>query len=196
VSAAAAKQTAVKFDDLAKRIDAMGTTFGAGSTAAEALKKLTGNQNALTDLRNEYDRLKNAGVIANLPPGAASDKDIAFAAQGIPPSNASPESMAQYVRGVAKASAIAAALDNAKVDWMAQNKGLMTRAKDTFIAGDFSVKAGETFGDFSGRVAESVTKQRAPKPATPSAAPAAPSSVRAEADAVLAGKKPAASGAR
>jgi hypothetical protein len=67
--------------------------------------------------------------------------------------------MAKFMRGMAKMQDIDAALNNAKTDWLTNNKGQLGRASSPFIAGDFAVKPGETYADFAARAAESVAKR-------------------------------------
>jgi hypothetical protein len=62
---------------------------------------------------------------------------------------------------MAKLQDIDAAVSNAKADWLAQNNGTLTRAGKTFIAGDFTVRPGESFNDFTTRVARDVNAQYA-----------------------------------
>lgn len=69
---------------------------------AEALKEATGNQNAISELRRRYAAIKGGQVVKNLPPGAASDTDIALALAGFPTENATGEQIASFMRGLAK----------------------------------------------------------------------------------------------
>jgi len=146
-----------------------------------------------------------------LPPGVATDKDIELALKGIPPENANAATLASFLRGSAKLQDIDSAINNAKTDWLSQNNGLLTRAKGTFIAGDYAAKPGETFNDFAQRIVGDVSqKYRSPAQIAeerrqqaiaqiptgaasaarqaPAAAPAAtPASIMSQADAILRG---------
>jgi hypothetical protein len=68
----------------------------------EGLKDITGNQDAVTDLRKRYAAIKGSQVVKNLPPGAASDTDIALALEGFPTKNATGKQIASFMRGLAK----------------------------------------------------------------------------------------------
>lgn len=68
----------------------------------ESLKDVTGNQDAVTDLRKRYAAIKGSQVVKNLPPGAASDTDIALALEGFPSKNATGKQIASFMRGLAK----------------------------------------------------------------------------------------------
>jgi hypothetical protein len=204
VSAAAAKQSANQYNDLAKRLDEAGGGYGAATSFADYLRRQTGTQSPLTELRQEYTRIRNSAAIKSLPAGPATDKDIELALKGIPPENADARTVASFLRGIGKLQDIEASVGNAKTDWLASNNGVLTRAKDTFIAGDYTTKPGETFNDFTQRVVADVSKRyrspaqkaeeerlatmaKIPTTGTPAAAPA-PVNIRAEADAILRGR--------
>jgi len=197
VAAAASKQSADQYNDLAKRLDAAGGGFGAATSFADYLRKATGAQSPLTELRQEYTRIRNSAAIKSLPPGVATDKDIELALKGIPPENANASTMASFLRGMGKMQDIEASVANAKTDWLANNNGVLTRARNTFQAGDYATKPGESFNDFTQRVVQDVSKRynpatqstlveqiptdRTPRPAAPAA------NIRSQADAILAG---------
>jgi hypothetical protein len=202
VAAAASKQSANQYNDLAKRLDEAGGGYGAATSFADYLRKQTGAQSPLTDLRQEYTRIRNSAAIKSLPAGPATDKDIELALKGIPPENADARTVASFLRGIGKMQDIEASVGNAKTDWLANNNGVLTRAKDTFIAGDYTTKPGETFNDFTQRVVVDVSKRyrspdqmaedkraetmaKIPTTGTPAAAPTV--NVRAQADAILSG---------
>lgn len=195
--AATSKQSADQFNDLAKRLDASGGGYGVFSSASDFLKKGAGFQGGMTQLRQEYTRLRNTAAIKSLPPGPATDKDIAMALKGFPSENASATDLSSFLRGMAKLQDVDASINNAKTDWLAQNNGTLTRAKNTFVAGDYSTKPGETFNDFAQRIVGDVSKRydptqqtslvnqiptdRTPRPAAPAA------NIRSQADAILRG---------
>jgi hypothetical protein len=203
--AATSKQAATQYNDLARRIEAAEGGKGALTSATEWLAKATGSQDAWTQIRNEYTRVRNSVAIKSLPPGVATDKDIELALKGIPPENANAATLASFLRGSAKLQDIDSAINNAKTDWLSQNNGLLTRAKGSFIAGDYAAKPGETFNDFAQRIVGDVSqKYRSPAqiaeerrqqavgqiptnrmPTTPPAA--APASIMSQADAILRG---------
>jgi hypothetical protein len=197
VAAAASKQSANQYNDLAKRLDAAGGGFGAATSFADYLRKATGAQSPLTELRQEYTRIRNSAAIKSLPPGVATDKDIELALKGIPPENANASTMASFLRGMGKMQDIEASVANAKTDWLANNNGVLTRARNTFQAGDYATKPGESFNDFTQRVVQDVSKrynpaaqsplvEQIPTDRTPRPA-AATSNIRSQADAILRG---------
>jgi hypothetical protein len=200
---ATSKQAATQYNDLASRIETAQGGKGRLTSATEWFAAQLGNQDAWTQIRNEYTRVRNSVAIKSLPPGVATDKDIELALKGIPPETANSATLASFLRGTAKLQDIDSAINNAKTDWLSQNNGLLTRAKGTFIAGDYSAKPGETFNDFAQRIVGDVSakyrpaaqvaddeRQRRiaqiPTNQAPAAAPTQ-TSIEAQADAILRG---------
>jgi hypothetical protein len=158
--ASTSKQSANQMNDLANRIEGLGG-YGAASRLSEFAKSAIGAEGYETSLRQEYTRVRNSQAIKALPPGPATDKDIELALSGFPKNTADSKLVAQFLRGMAKLQDIDAAVSNAKTDWLAQNNGTLMRAGKTFIAGDFTVRPGESFNDFTTRVARDVNAQYA-----------------------------------
>lgn len=209
VAAGVAKQQAAQFNSLANRLQEAGGGFGALSRGTEWFKKATGNEDYVTQLRQEFTRLRNSAAVQSLPPGPATDRDIALVLEGFPAATADATTMASFLRGMAKLQDINAATENARVDWLANNRGSLGRAQSAFPAGDFAAKPGETWVDMSTRIAQEINTRYAsgagappgqPSPAIPGApvqpgqvAPASPrpagggTSIRAQADAIIRG---------
>lgn len=197
VTAAASKQSADQYNDLARRLEAEGGGYGAATSARDYLNKALGTQSSLTQLRQEYTRIRNSAAVKSLPPGPATDKDIELALKGIPPENADARTMASFLRGMGKMQDIEASVANAKTDWLASNNGVLTRARNTFQAGDYATKPGESFNDFTQRVVQDVSKRYNPAaqstlvnqiPTDRNPAPAAAANnIRSQADAILSG---------
>jgi hypothetical protein len=160
VFASTSKQSANQMNDLANRIESLGG-YGSLSRLGEFAKSTIGAEGYETSLRQEYTRIRNSAAIKALPPGPATDADIQLALSGFPKNTADSKLVAQFLRGMAKLQDIDSAVSNAKADWLAQNNGTLTRAGKTFIAGDFTVRPGESFNDFTTRVARDVNAQYA-----------------------------------
>ena len=174
-SSVMSKQLASQYNDLAGRITGIGGGYGAFGSLAEFLKKSAGYQGGVTELRNEYSRIRNSAAIKSLPPGPATDRDIELALKGFPPETADPKVIQRFLTGMAKMNDIDAAVQGAKTDWLTNNKGLLGRANRDFTAGDYSVRQGETFPDFSQRVATEINnKYKRGATGAPTPAPAAP----------------------
>lgn len=151
LNAVASESLTNQYQRLAGQLEqqvAGGTGYGASSSASEWLKSVTGNQDALTGLRQEYTRLMGHGVMKMLPPGPASDKDVALAREGFPKANADAGYLASFLRGMAKISAYDAVLNNAKSEWAGAVQHL-GRAKSDIEIDGVKVPAGTTFNEFA-----------------------------------------------
>jgi hypothetical protein len=115
------------------------------------------------ELRSTIERARNSAAVKSLPPGPATDKDIALFLAPIPDSFSNPKVLASYFRGLAKVQAIQGAVDSARADWMAQNKGsLAGKAMEDMEAGGYKVPKGQTFAQFSQAVVKAEAKKFAP----------------------------------
>jgi len=150
VAGVAATQASGQMLDLATRLEKQGGGYGAFSTANEWLKGATGNQDAITQMRQEYARIRNNQAVKMLPPGPASDKDIAMAMQGFPKETADAATMASFLRGMAKLNQYTAATENAKSEWV-NAVGHLGKPKQDINVGGVNVPAGSTFADFASK---------------------------------------------
>jgi hypothetical protein len=62
---------------------------GVASSFFELTKNIAGMRDSESFLRTAYTREKNTEIINSLPPGVASDRDVAIFSEGFPPKNAS-----------------------------------------------------------------------------------------------------------
>lgn len=159
--AASSKQSADQFNSLANRIEAQGGNYGVASSASDFMKKIGGFQGGMTQLKQEYARLRNTAAIKSLPPGPATDKDIQLALSGFPSETARAGDLASFLRGMAKLQDIDSSVANAKTDWLAQNNGTLTRTNKTLMVGDFSARPGESFNDLATRIVQDVNARYA-----------------------------------
>ena len=149
VAAVGSEQAAGRMLDLASQLEQQPGAFtGAAGSAAEWLKKATGNQDAMTQLRNEYTRLRNTQAIKSLPPGVATDKDIELALKGLPPETANAATLASFLRGMAKMSQYEAVAESAKSEWV-NSVGSLGRATRDIDIGGIQVPRGTTYVDFA-----------------------------------------------
>lgn len=117
--AIAAENNVAKFTSLAADIEKSNLSGGLlGGTVTEKLKELTGEQDAVSALRREYNAIKGSQVVNNLPPGAASDKDIELAMAGFPSDRANKQQLAGFLRGLSKIQRMNADLQNFKADYI------------------------------------------------------------------------------
>jgi hypothetical protein len=196
LAAGTATQQASRLNSLADQIGNTGAWGGVFTSSADAIRKAFGTQDAPTLLRQEYIRMRNSLVSQSLPPGAASDKDIALQMEGFLPSNASPQATASFLRGMAKVQKITAEIETARGDWLTNNRGSLGRSGQSFQAGRFRTVPGETFAGFTDRVVKELARPpegsaaraieqipdsgapRAPAAPRPAAGAAAPSSAQ------------------
>lgn len=87
-------------DNLEKNKDKFkGGLFG---FAGEKVKKVMGGQDKISSLKKEVSRLTQAEAVSLLPPGAASDRDIAIFLKGFPDDFSNVEEIQGYLRGASK----------------------------------------------------------------------------------------------
>lgn len=159
VAATTADQAAGQMLDLATRME--NGAMGSGLTAkgGELYKQYMGSQDAVTSLRQEYTRLRNTQAIKMLPPGPATDKDIALAMKGFPDETADPKTMASFLRGMAKLNQYNAVNESAKAEWV-NAVGHLGKPKTDITIDGVKIPAGTTFVDFARQYMPSKTEQR------------------------------------
>ena len=106
-------------------------------TPASQLKKAqdwwTGGDNAtLTKYNLEAKRVDTTNF--RLPPGAASDVDVARAESTVPPANSSPQIVRSWLLGQMKIKALIAAESEAKAEYMMKNAGSLVGFNDSWAA--------------------------------------------------------------
>lgn len=160
VASVSADQSAGQLLDLATRLEKQGGGYGGFSRVSEWLKGATGNQDALTEMRKEYVRLRQSQVKSMLPAGPASDKDVKLALEGFPPETADANTMASFLRGMAKLQQYSAVSENAKAEWV-NSVGHLGKPKTDIVVDGINVPAGSTFTDFARQYMATKVEQRA-----------------------------------
>ncbi|MRA47182.1 hypothetical protein [Acinetobacter pittii] len=148
VASVASEQSANQQLDLANRIQSAGGGYGAFSRFGEWIKGQTGNQSAMTELRNEYTRIRNSQAIKMLPPGPATDKDIELAMKGFPAETADSRTIASFLRGMAKMNQRDAAYQQMQAEWVNQVGNMGSTKRDVEVLG-VKVPAGTTFSGYA-----------------------------------------------
>ena len=159
ISSVSADQSAGQMLDLAGRLEKEGGGYGAFGSASEWLKKATGSQDSMTQMRQEYTRIRNNQAMKMLPPGSASDKDVAMAMGGFPPETADAKTMASFLRGMAKLNQYTSVADNAKAEWV-NSVGHLGKPKTDIVIDGVNVPAGSTFTDFAKQYMGAKVEQR------------------------------------
>jgi hypothetical protein len=96
---------------------------GLASTFSESIKAILGSQDDVSDLRRRFNAVRASQSVQNLPPGPASDKDIALALSGFPRENASGQQIVSFLKGAAKLEGINAAFQNFKSNLISETGG-------------------------------------------------------------------------
>jgi peptidoglycan hydrolase-like protein with peptidoglycan-binding domain len=120
-SAVNAERLESKYNVLANDFDALEVGGGLESQWSEYYKDITGQQDAISELRREYNKVRGQEVVNNLPPGAASDTDIALALSGFPTDRASGQQVASFLRGLAKIKSFEKQFNEFKANYISEN---------------------------------------------------------------------------
>lgn len=153
IASTAGEASAANMIDLADRFEREGGGYGGLSGALEFGKKAVGWQGGMTELRNNYARIRNSAAMRNLPPGPATDKDIEMARQGMPPETADAGHIASFLRGMAKIERMNAQLEDAKAQWIG-SVGTLGKPRTDIEIGGVKVPAGTTFNEFQRQFAQ------------------------------------------
>ena len=102
--------------------DLVRTDPDSGKTAewTEQIKTLTGSEDAVTLLRKQWNELRVGAAVKNLPPGVASDKDIELVMSAFLPEFANPETVASFMRGLAKLETFKAEYKEFEADYLSE----------------------------------------------------------------------------
>lgn len=142
--AGASESSAQSLEQLANQFESQRPTPGMFGKAADMFTNFTGQEDYLKSLRTKYIGLRNSQLVANLPPGVASDKDIDMALAGFPSEFSNPDTISSFLRGMAKLEKYNGKLNNFKAEWISNN-GNPAKSKTAFEVDGFQVEPGETF---------------------------------------------------
>lgn len=95
--------------ELAQSYRESGASAGAAAVFEEFIKDKFGSEDGVTQMRQQYTKLRNSMVLGDLPPGVASDKDIEIAMSGYPKATANPAYVESFLNGMAKLNRFRAA---------------------------------------------------------------------------------------
>jgi len=138
---------AISAENLANRFETETPSSGFFGGMGKVWKQFTGNEDYVSQLRNEYTHFKNTGIISFLPKGAASDKDVVFASAGFLPDTADPKIIAQWLRGHAKLKKYESELSYANAEFLSKNRDMGVTKRDLNISG-IDVKQGTSYPSF------------------------------------------------
>jgi hypothetical protein len=103
---------------------------GAPATVRESLRAIFGTRDAASEARTEFNRVVNEGLIAGLPPGVASDKDIALLQKGFPPEGASRQEMLNYLTAYKRTLDSAKTYNSFKSQYISNNNSIQNLERD------------------------------------------------------------------
>lgn len=109
---------AARYDELASQVEKSNIRGGLLGNWQETYKETTGDQDAVSNLRQRFNGIKASQVVNNLPPGAASDTDIKLALSGFPTDKANKQQITSFLRGLSKLEQKSAEYNNFKSDWI------------------------------------------------------------------------------
>jgi hypothetical protein len=101
----------------------------------EVKRSVTGELDAVTRARQKYDAFRAAGIMSNLPPGAASDTDVALASKPFPENTRDLEGLSRFMAAVARVEKRAAEVSGFESEYSTRNGGLGPNRKTRSIRG-------------------------------------------------------------
>jgi len=113
-----------KMELLAKDISKIDIGGGVGAGWSETFKNILGSQDEVSNLRREFRSIRSSQAVRNLPPGVASDKDIALALSGFPREDAPATEIMSFLNGQAKLAKMEVAFNDFKGDYISTHKGI------------------------------------------------------------------------
>lgn len=148
LNSSAATISAERSADLARRLRKFGGGQGALSKGSELFKKTFGSENQLSQIRMEYERLKNQKIIEGLPDGQTTDRDIMIFSRGFPESTSDVEFIAEFLEVMAKVSRLEAANQDITGQWV-NAVGHLGNAREPINIKGYEIPAGSSYLDFS-----------------------------------------------
>jgi len=136
----AAGETSRKMEILASDFESLNVGGGLSSTVTETFKDILGSQDEVTAARKRFNAIRSSQATSNLPPGPASDKDIALALSGFPKENANASQVLGFLRGQSKLARIDEKFNEFKAEFISSNnsvKGLIPAWKAQLNDSDF-----------------------------------------------------------
>lgn len=115
--ASSANRLATNLEQLTKPISS-----GFRAQVEESIKGFLGDQDLVSLLRTEAQALRIGTAVANLPPGPASDRDVALVLSGTLDANANPKTLAAYARGLAKLAEMESRYHSDQAAWINKYK--------------------------------------------------------------------------
>lgn len=106
-----------------------------GNAVQYVRDKVPALANDITALKKDYIRLKNSEAIKNLPKGSASDKDVAFAKEGLMSENVNPTQFRNAVEAMARLNSIDSTYNEAQAAWVSRNGNIGDSKREISVLG-------------------------------------------------------------
>lgn len=90
---------------------------GVPAQVSSVFKRITGSEDSESVLNSMVEALRVEQAIGNLPPGVASDKDIALVMGGTLPSTANPEALIEWLSALQRLNQVTIDEQQAKLEW-------------------------------------------------------------------------------
>ncbi len=139
-----------RLDDLSQQFREADLGSGLwGSTWPEKLKEITGKQDADSELRRAYRQIRTSQAMANLPPGAASEKDVELVLGDFPAPNANPEFIADFLGAMSRIEKVQQDFQEHKARFITKNgheRGMMDAWKAKFAPAESADKSSYSVG--------------------------------------------------
>jgi len=103
---------------------------GAPATVEETLNTVFGTRDAASEARTAFNKTVNEGLIAGLPPGVASDKDIELLQRGFPPESAGRQEMLNYLAAYKRTLDSARKYNSFKAQYISNNNTIQNLERD------------------------------------------------------------------
>lgn len=97
-----------QLNNIANDFDRLDPRAGIVGKWSEKFVGITGQEDAVTELRKRYQKIRNSQALKDLPPGPATDLDVAMVLKPFPEETANPKLIASFLRGLAKIEALQA----------------------------------------------------------------------------------------
>lgn len=154
VSAAGTANQARALADKAKQLNWTGGSF---TQFREYLRSQTGFEDEQSRVITQIEGVLSKEVISNLPPGPATDKDVALARKAVMKATANPQELAQALEAAARIQDKAAAVQQAKADFISENGGLGKAKRDIVLSDGLTIPAGTPYSDVLKSAAKNAT---------------------------------------
>lgn len=143
----AAAGTASQMRNLAQQAKQADWIGGTRTEWNEKRKEILGGEDAQTRLITQIQGVLSKEVLSNLPPGPATDKDVALAQKAVMKATADPQELAQALEAAARLQDKAAAVQQAKADFISENGGLGRAKRDIVLSDGLTIPAGTAYSD-------------------------------------------------